>query len=96
VLVFVSAKCSPRQGKARPRHNRRDAEPADGVGIGGQVPRLIWLASGSVAGVPTTCLDAFPKLCNLIAKLSALPEVVAWNEKVSAAGSPPDCPPPAA
>ena len=52
-------------------------------------PRLKWLSSG-VDGVPTTCLDEYPGLKGLIAKVGALPAVVAWNAKVTAAGSPAD------
>ncbi|KAJ1491740.1 glutathione S-transferase [Baffinella frigidus] len=52
-------------------------------------PRLQFIASG-IDGIPSSCLDAYPGLKGLIGKVRELPAVVAWNTKVTAAGSAPE------
>ena len=45
------------------------------------VPRLIWLEGGNNTGISTEILHSFPLLKGLIAKLMALPAVVAYYSK---------------
>ena len=45
------------------------------------VPRLQWLASGANDGLSRDILEPYPAVKAMMAKLMALPEVVAWYEK---------------
>ena len=45
------------------------------------VPRLQWLASGANDGISRDILEPYPAVKAMMAKLMALPEVVAWYEK---------------
>ena len=42
---------------------------------------LNWLSGGILDGIPTTCLDAYPTLKAVIAKVEDLPQVVAFRAK---------------
>ena len=44
------------------------------------VPRLQWLVSGANDGIDGGLLGGYPKVLEMMAKLMALPEVVAWYE----------------